>query len=143
MNRTVPLAFALLGVVLGAVGQLQAVAPALVPDPTPGSPSTVVILFGSVTFLLSTVGVALVGHWASGNVDLPAEFARFAATAGVAGGLGYLLGSAVVFAVAPISMDGFLAAVLFGLGYNAATKGVSIGLYGLAGAAIAHFRTAA
>ena len=141
MNRTVPAAFAALGVLLGGSVQLTTVAPALVPDPAPGPPSAVVFLFSTVSFLLSTVAVSGVGYWANRHVALPDEFARFAATAGVAGGVGFAVGGFVVLATAPIAMEGFVGTLVFGLGYNAVTKSVSVGLYALAGAAVAHFRS--
>ncbi|UPW00177.1 hypothetical protein M0R88_16890 [Halorussus gelatinilyticus] len=140
MNRAVPAAFAVLGVLLGAVTRLASVAPALVPDPAPGPPSAVVFLFGTVTFLLSTVAVAGLGYWANRHVAMPEQFARFAVTVGVAGGVGFVVGGMAVLATVPISMDGIWATVVFGLGYNAVTKSVSVGLYALAGAAVAHFR---
>lgn len=143
MDRNVPVAFALLGLVLGAAGQLNSIAPAVLRDSTPRSPPVTVVLLGGVLFLLSTVVVAWVGYRTGRSVDLPNEFARFAATAGAAGGGGFLVGGAVVLAAAPVSMDGFLATVVLGLGYSALTKSVSIGLYGLSGAAVAHFRESA
>ncbi len=141
MNRTVTAAFAALGVLLGASVQLTTVAPALVPDPAPGPPSAVVFLFSTVSFLLSTVAVAGLGYWSNRHVALPDEFARFGATAGIAGGLGFAVGGLVVLATAPIAMEGFVGTLVFGLGYNAVTKSVSVGLYALAGAAVAHFRS--
>lgn len=141
MDRTVPAAFALLGLVLGVVGQLNSIAPALLNDPTPESVGLGVALLGGVLFLLSTVVVALVGYWTGQQVDLPEEFARFTATAGAAGGLGFLVGGSAALLVAPVSLGGLLPAIAFGVSYGAVTKGVSIGLYGLAGAAVAHFQT--
>lgn len=143
MNRTVPTAFALLGLVLGAVGQLNNVAPALLRDSTPRSLGLGVALLGGVLFALSTVVVALVGYWTGKRIDLPDVFVRFAATAGVAGGLGSLVGGTSVLLAAPVPLAGVLPTVVFGVGYSAVTKGVSIGLYGLAGAAVAHFRASA
>ncbi|MFC4450412.1 hypothetical protein [Halorussus aquaticus] len=140
MDRTVPLAFALLGVVLGAVGQLNSLAPALLQGPRLATLGPGVALLGGVLFLLSTVVVAWVGYRTGRRVDLPAEFGRFATTAGAAGGLGFLVGGAATLLVAPVRLDGFLVTVIFGVGYGAVTKGVSIGLYGLAGAAVGHFR---
>lgn len=143
MNRSVPGVFALLGLALGAVGQLNNAAPTLLRDSSPGTLGLSIVVLGGVLFLLSTVVVALVGYWAGQRVELPDQFARFAVTAGVAGGIGFLVGSAGVLLAAPVSLSGVRSTVVFGIGYNALVKGVSIGLYGLAGASIAHFRTAA
>ncbi|PSQ44921.1 hypothetical protein BRD15_12855 [Halobacteriales archaeon SW_6_65_15] len=141
MDRTVLVSFALLGGLLGAVGQLNNVAPALLRDSTPRSLGFGVFALGGVLFLLSTVVVALVGYRTGRRVDLADEFARFAATAGIAGGLGVLVGSAVVLAAAPVSMGYGVPGVVVGVSYNAVTKAVSIGLYALAGAAVAHFES--
>ncbi|WP_135826019.1 hypothetical protein [Halorussus ruber] len=84
MDRIVPASFALLGLVLGAVGQIDSFAPALLTDSTPESVGLGVALLGGLLFLLSTVVVALVGYWTGQRVDLPAAFARFALTAGAA-----------------------------------------------------------
>jgi hypothetical protein len=143
VNRNVLAAFALLGLVLGSVGQLTNIAPALLHDSTPRSPNAAMFLLGGVLFLLSTVVVAAVGYRAEREVVLADEFVAFAVTAGVGGGAGYLLGNAATLALAPVPTDGFLLTIVFGSVYGALTKGVSMGLYGLAGAAVAHFRRSA
>ena len=141
MKRSVPLAFVLLGVVLGAVAQVQSLAPALLRDSTPRSPGLFVLALGFALFVLSTVVVSWVGYRVGHGVDLPDEFAHFALAAGVAGGVGFLLGGAGALVVSPLPADDTLVAV-FGVVYTAVTRAVSIGLLGLAGASMAHFRAA-
>ncbi|MFC4552466.1 MULTISPECIES: hypothetical protein [Halorussus] len=140
MKRSASLAFALLGFVLGAVGQIRNLAPALFSDSTPRSLGFPMMVLGFVLFFLSTVVVAAIGYWAGSSVDLSREFAGFTLTAGVVGGLGFLVGGAAVLLAAPLSPADTSLAIVFGVGYNALTKAVSIGLLGLAGASVAHFR---
>ena len=144
MDRAIPLAFGLLGVLAGVISRLQSMLPSLIPNSSVRSIHVPFLLFSSVVFVISTLAVAALGYWANRRVSLPDEYARFGLVAGVAGGFGFLLGTvAILVATLPMSVADAPLFAAISVSYSAATKGVSIGLFGLAGGAVAHFREVA
>lgn len=144
MNRAVALAFALLGVLAGVTNQLRNALPELLSYPSIRTLQFGFLVAGAVAFVVSTLAAVALGYWANRRVDLPDEYAPFGLVAGVAGGLGFLFGTAAVLATTfsgSVVNEPLYAAV--NVSYNAVTKSISIGLFGLAGAAIAHFRDGA
>ena len=141
MDRAIPLAFGLLGLLVGVVGRLQSMLPSLVPNPSPRSLLVPLFLLSAVVFAVSTLAVVALGYWANRRVSLPDDYARFGLLAGVAGGSGFLFGTvAVLVAVLSVSIADTPLFAVIRMGYNAVTKSISIGLLAIAGAAIAHFR---
>ena len=146
MDRAVPLAFALLGVLVGVISQVRGILPSLLSDPSIRSLQAAFLVFGTVFFGVSTLGAVALGYWTNRWVHLSDDYVRFGLVAGVASCLGFLLGTSAVLvtsSLAPVPDMPILDAPLYAavnVGYNALTKSVSIGLLGLAGAAIAHFR---
>ena len=144
MDRAIPFAFGLLGVLAGVISRLQSMLPSLIPNASVRSIQVPFLLFSSIVFAISTLAVAALGYWANRRVSLPDEYARFGLVAGVAGGFGFLLGTvAVLVATLPVSIADAPLLAVTSVSYSAVTKGVSIGLFGLAGAAVAHFREGA
>lgn len=136
-RRTVAIAAAVLGVLLGAVpvGRLL-----LTRTPRVG-PDTLllpVVLAGGVLFLLSPVAVFALGYWSGSRIDLPESYLELAATMGVAGGVAALVAQLLGFAIGMRSVD--LLQVLVPSLFNGAVRGVDFAVTGLAGAAVAHFR---
>jgi uncharacterized membrane protein len=129
--------------VLGIVAGLLAASRQFLPVIVNRAPTRIGLFFAATTlvsFLVSPVAAFAAGYWGGRRVDLPTAYGRFALTLGVVGGIGTLVGFAVV--VAAVGPDSTRDLVGFGLvgGHTALVRGVDFALTGLAGAAVAHFR---
>ncbi|WP_132060492.1 hypothetical protein [Halorussus amylolyticus] len=141
MDPEVPVSFALLGILAGIAHQFRNALPELLSYPSTEMLQYAFLAFGAVGFAVSTLAAAALGYRANRWAKLPDEYARFGSVAGVASGVGFLLGVGAVLLVtspAPVADSWLFSAVV--VSYDAVTKAVSIGLVGLAGASVAHFR---
>ena len=148
-TRQIALAVTLLGLLGGAVTAVSQFLPTLVNRspaasglsgaPTSASIGLLVAATSVVSFLLSPVLLFLVGYWAAGRADVPAEFTALAGVFGVAGGVTTLAGYLpVVVFLSPVT--GFEPTFVVSALYTAVVRGVDYAITGLAGAAVAHFR---
>lgn len=129
--------------VLGTVTGLLAASRQFLPVILNRAPTWLGLFFAATTlvsFLVSPVAAFAAGYWGGTRVDLPAAYGRFTLTLGVVGGVGTLVGFAVVVPL----VDPDSVRELAGLGVmavqSALFRGVDFALTGLAGAAVAHFR---
>lgn len=139
MDRSVPVSFALLGLLLGAESQLAGYAPVLLPGATAFRVGLLLGLLGFVTFLVGTVGAVVFGWWTAPRDSLPDEYGVFTLGVGVAYGAGALVGAVLALAAIPISIADALPGLLVSVGYHVLTGAVSTAFLALAGAAVGYF----
>lgn len=130
-----------LTLVASVAAAVQRYAPVLLDLPVSRVGATVFAV-SVVGFVLSPVLVFAVGYWTGRRVDVPRAYPSVALVFGVGGGLATLAGFAAVLlvGVAPDASDLGMAA--FSATHTAVVRGVSYAVTGVAGAAVAHFRTA-
>ena len=130
---------AVLGLLAGALSAGGQFLPLLLDGVGPRI-GTLALLVSVGSFLLTPVGLLVVGYWAGARTDVAAEYGRLLLVFGLVGGgataLGYLAVTGI--ALAEVSNDGFR--TLLGMGYNAVVQAVSFAITGFAGAALAEFR---
>ncbi|MFC7165502.1 hypothetical protein [Halospeciosus flavus] len=139
MDRSVPVSFALLGLLLGAESQLAGYAPVFLPSATALRVGLFLGLLGFVTFLVGTVGAVVLGWWTAPRDSLPDEYGEFTLVVGVSYGVGALVGAGLALVAVPISIAGAFLGLLVSVGYHVLTGAVSTAFLALAGAAVGYF----
>ena len=140
MRERRPLVFAsaLLGLLIGTLSAGGPTLPVLLERTS--APGLYVAVLSLLTFLLSPVAVLALGYWVGSRVDVAADYGRITLFVGLSGGVASFVGyTGVMVGVAPdVATD---VPVLLSGGFNAAVRVVDFGVTGLAGAAVAHFRS--
>lgn len=139
-RQSLAVVVALLGLVTGTLSAAGEFMPFLV-DRTASELGTLVLTVSLVSFLVTPVGLLVVGYWAGTRIDVASEYGSLLLVLAVVGGgvtaVGYL--AVVGFALTSTSVGNASRAV-FGVGYNAVVQAVNFAITGFAGAALAQFR---
>ncbi|WP_158057534.1 hypothetical protein [Halorussus halophilus] len=142
VERPISAVVAAVGLVLGfaqSVGQFQQIL-----NQELAVMGALALGIGTVSFLLSPVLVFSLGYWAGGKLDVPEHYDRLALVFGAVGGVAFLGGMLAVVLVASSELQSQHVGLLVVTStYNAAIRAVDFAITGVAGAAIAYFRTRA
>lgn len=143
MTDSPPLAapVAVLALAAGALSGVQQFAPVVLDLPV-DRVGTLLFAVSVAGFLLSPVLVFAAGYWAGTRVHVPGEYGRVALVFGVVGGIASLVGYGAVVAVGVAPDAGDLGMVALSSLHTTVLRAVSYAITGVAGASVAHFRTA-